>query len=585
MHPPSFMKRLLFPIAICITLLGWNCGNEKITEPQWIWRHEPRAPVAVVFVHGIFGDTLSTWKGDSGGFFSLMQDDPELKSRTDVFAFGFASNFFRAGSMDIDEAGKQLVSMMRNQGITEYPAIVFVTHSMGGLIVLQLLSEDSALRGKVPAVFLYACPQGGSDITRIARHIAKNDALQSMLPGDDNIFIRILNDRWIKLNEKDRPQVFCAYETVPTYGIQIVSWSDATHLCSKPAEPVGESHISIVKPDRPTHPSFVLLQNELRPIVREDYEPKLLTPDFEEGPDGATITIDNPATKKEVRLVNPGAVGIEYSLDQWPNGLHVWPGAGKSRLERRATQIVGIAPAYGARASEYSFSLSSSAGDPRRVVVRIRNLEQLQSQEASIRSDALSQLAKNLSVPATVTTLAQATPAEAEEAVVDVFYAAARRANPSAPEGVVWVRTAESLERMNWNRLATVALEEASKVEPGFASVPAFQSIAGRNAAFIGAPQVAGVPAIDAEEAKRSLTMNEPFESIAARKQAEAISREMAKIPVLKGTALTVRGDLARAAGRDLEAIRAYRDAGREDSAPVQGLRVESVESRGQRLQ
>ena len=65
--------------------------------------------VAVVFVHGLFGDTLGTWTHANGGtFFKYLKASPQVGAQVDVFAFGFTSKMLGSGSLDIREAANKL---------------------------------------------------------------------------------------------------------------------------------------------------------------------------------------------------------------------------------------------------------------------------------------------------------------------------------------------------------------------------------------------------------------------------------------------------------------------------------------------
>src|SRR5258708_32869503 len=80
-------------------------GNASVavanqTDPQWVIQSQPHRDVAIVFVHGIFGDTLSTWSLGPGkpAFWSLMESIPDVGPKLDMYAFGFTSQMLAAGS-------------------------------------------------------------------------------------------------------------------------------------------------------------------------------------------------------------------------------------------------------------------------------------------------------------------------------------------------------------------------------------------------------------------------------------------------------------------------------------------------------
>ncbi|MDH5206978.1 MAG: alpha/beta hydrolase, partial [Hylemonella sp.] len=111
-------------------------------DPQWIYR-DPNKPnkVAVVFVHGIFGSTQGTWTHESGTtFFQLLKEDQEIGPNIDVYAFGFESEMFGgSGSLDVREGANKLKTYLSGERVLDYDAVVFVGHSMGGLVILRYL--------------------------------------------------------------------------------------------------------------------------------------------------------------------------------------------------------------------------------------------------------------------------------------------------------------------------------------------------------------------------------------------------------------------------------------------------------------
>ena len=263
--------RLVFPgVAImCCMLFNLACNPTAIksgantSDPQWISRQEPNAPVAVVFVHGIFGDTIGTWSGSKTSFFDILkQNNPNV----DIFAFGFTSSMFKRGSLAVDEAANLLYARLENEGVLAYPSIFFVNHSMGGLIVMRMLIQRPDVREKTPEIVLFGTPTEGAQITKLASRVINNPALVDMLPADKNTFLRSLDTDFKALSNK--PRVWCGYEKIPIAGVMIVPSTSASRLCDSSLA-IAANHIDIVKPDRVKHDSFMIVQQALK---------KLLTP-------------------------------------------------------------------------------------------------------------------------------------------------------------------------------------------------------------------------------------------------------------------------------------------------------------------
>lgn len=254
-------------LAVCLAAcrkLGDSPTIQNTSDPQWIERHQPNAPIAVVFVHGIFGDTLGTWTAPATSFFKLLKEDPEIGPKVDIFAFGYTSKMLISGSLAIDEAANLLYARLDNEGVLKYPSIVFINHSMGGLVTMRMLLQRADVRAKTPVMVLFGTPTEGAQITTIASRIAHNPALVDMLPAESNTFLRSLDDDFKALT--DRPRIACGYEKIPAAGIIVVPWSSASRVCDSTLA-IAANHIDIVKPDRPQHDSFLVVRRALHPLV------------------------------------------------------------------------------------------------------------------------------------------------------------------------------------------------------------------------------------------------------------------------------------------------------------------------------
>ena len=308
-------------LVVGLALLTTGCGSDNTaantTDPHWVKRSSPNEKVAVVFVHGLFGDTDGTWTNASGqSFFKLLEAAPGVGRQLDIFAFGFTSNAIKSGSLDIREAANMLEQSLQYNGVWDYPTVVFVAHSMGGLIVMREMVDNPAHREKVSLMVFYAVPQEGSQITAIAQHVVRNPAVKQMLMADQNDFLKLLSDEWGRVPSQDKPTIICAYETAPLDGVMIVPWSSATRFCDGvPAAIEGTDHSTIVKPDRPSHPSMVVLVNALTKYVfGRPNSPILSTPDFVPEGDHWTYELTDPDGRNSARLVNQGDRKLEYTI-------------------------------------------------------------------------------------------------------------------------------------------------------------------------------------------------------------------------------------------------------------------------------
>ncbi|XP_051149831.1 uncharacterized protein LOC127264392 [Andrographis paniculata] len=146
-------------------------------------------PLDVVFVHGLRGGPFKTWRvsedksstksglvekideeaGKRGTFWPgewLAADFPHAR----LFSIKYKTNLtqWSGASLPLQEVSSMLLDKLVAAGIGDRP-VVFVTHSLGGLVVKQMLykakaeKKDNFVRNTVGIVF-YSCPHFGSKL-------------------------------------------------------------------------------------------------------------------------------------------------------------------------------------------------------------------------------------------------------------------------------------------------------------------------------------------------------------------------------------------------------------------------------------
>lgn len=166
---------------------------------------------AVVFVHGFAGDAQSTWKADeTDSFPNLVASDPRLEDY-DVFLYQYKTGFSLPSA--IENIVKHFAFAL-NRHLPSY-SIVFVAHSMGGLVCMRyaLSQLESAAPLRVAGLLTYGTPMSGVEWIRYANSILllagiklpviswvykffrTNRQLEDMRAGGE--FIDRLNSQWI----------------------------------------------------------------------------------------------------------------------------------------------------------------------------------------------------------------------------------------------------------------------------------------------------------------------------------------------------------------------------------------------------
>jgi pimeloyl-ACP methyl ester carboxylesterase len=501
MYQYAHLLLIHMPVILLFVTGMMSCGKSKTeveadpdsTETKWIAQQINKAPVALVFVHGFTGGAVETWTHANGTrFFDLVAVDPVTKDKVDILAFGYPSYLFKAGSFDPGEAANRLHSQLERYGVTQYPTIVFVAHSMGGLVVLNELQRHRELLPRVPLVVLFATPQEGVQIANVAQHLLNNAAAEQLTPADGNAHLRALSDNWNSIPIEDRPVIRCAYEKLKTGPIVIVPWSTATRFCEGSPTAIEANHSEIVKPDSSTHGSMDVLIGALQQhVLGGALEAKLETPDFVIEGDRHVFVVEKPERPRAARIVNSGRGKLIYTLAEFPSEeLYVVPGQGPEELDVNSTVELSFVLGFGATKGEYRFVLRTSSAvdrqttEDREVIVRYPELSRNQEFYLNATANLLSDLKNSLAQKGDRLRQPNMTEEKAIEEVLDSIYESLSEHAADLDPATRWIVAAESLSEGNWTDLSNGALQKAEEINPGVMNIPAAIELKNRNSRF-----------------------------------------------------------------------------------------------------
>lgn len=250
---PRGWWRALVLILLCACGKGPTVPNEDIERPA------DGAHVAVVFVHGILGHASNTFAAEGQQPWpEWLATDPKLTAPVHVLSLAYASEPLQQAS-NIQEIATRLRSRLQvEQRIFErFDKVVFIAHSMGGLVVrrllLQLSRDDPEAYGRVAGVFFMAVPAGGSDLAAGVSWISGNPQFGNMRPEDANAFLQTEADDWVLLmrhrpTTRPYPRSYCAYETQPMGPLVVVPRSRSQFVCDETPNAFERNHATLVKP-------------------------------------------------------------------------------------------------------------------------------------------------------------------------------------------------------------------------------------------------------------------------------------------------------------------------------------------------
>ncbi len=204
-----------------------------------------RADVDVVFVHGLTGNAYNTWLHKDAGIHwpsDLLKDDmPESR----ILSFGYDAdivNFWNPASMNrLSNHAENMVGELarkRERTNTEARKILFVAHSLGGLVVERALGHSKSsvethlhqVERCTAGIAFLGTPHCGSDLaswavlgTQMASILkcANKDIVAVLEPGSE--MLRIVQQEFHKIlrhrkNEGLEIAITCFYEELPVLG-------------------------------------------------------------------------------------------------------------------------------------------------------------------------------------------------------------------------------------------------------------------------------------------------------------------------------------------------------------------------------
>ncbi|WP_295881877.1 hypothetical protein, partial [uncultured Thiohalocapsa sp.] len=233
----------------------------------------PDRALDLVLVHGLGGDAFTTWMSDP--------EQPETfwpnwlaadRPRLGIWTLGYAADAsgWRAESMPLADRGTQVLDQLASDGLGERP-LVFVTHSLGGIVAKQVLRHAGSygvprwrhIAEQTRGIAFIATPHSGANLASFAQFASAvfrtNEQVKELAAHDPRL--RELHS-WFRAFYTEQDLIcrtWCERREVrpniPLLGIKLTKGLlvvDATStepgLSGEVAVPLDEDHISICKP-------------------------------------------------------------------------------------------------------------------------------------------------------------------------------------------------------------------------------------------------------------------------------------------------------------------------------------------------
>jgi pimeloyl-ACP methyl ester carboxylesterase len=136
---------------------------------QGKWIQQPQGDVSVIFVHGILSSGKASWRHANGTYWPDLLTQTKTLEGVGVYVFTYRSDIF-SGHDHLGDAVDSLKQYLHADRLLESRHIIFVGHSVGGIVVRQLLVGHQAAfieRQIAVGLFLVASPFLGASYVHL----------------------------------------------------------------------------------------------------------------------------------------------------------------------------------------------------------------------------------------------------------------------------------------------------------------------------------------------------------------------------------------------------------------------------------
>lgn len=207
----SILLKVLLCFLISSIAVSASASDESSASHYIRDGHKDRV---IVFVHGLYGDATESWACKrSPSWQTMMLDDPAF-SDADIYVAGFATPR-RGNKMTVDEVVASLKNHFdADKVISSHRDIVFVAHSLGGIIVQRYLLTHREVAKKTRFIYFYSTPETGSQLASLAHLFNSDPLLKELVSGDSNDYLQNLEAEWLNASFGNVKRL-CAYEKSP----------------------------------------------------------------------------------------------------------------------------------------------------------------------------------------------------------------------------------------------------------------------------------------------------------------------------------------------------------------------------------
>jgi len=254
-----------------------------MTQGKWLRKPSKEKGVVIIFIHGL-NSSDDCWRNENGLYwFILLLIEDEL-AEIGIYIFSYRTGL-NTGSYSLSDVVDSLREYFLLDGLINSAAVIFVCHSMGGIVTRRFLVNQYSLlveRGlnKI-GLFLVASPSLGSKyanmlglLSSIMGHTQASALRFSQsnvwLNDLDKDFLNLINNKNLRIKGKE------LIEDLPLYGKgilkkQIVEPFSGARYFGRAFKVPGSDHITISKPKDKYAVQHRLLVQFIKEFLLEEF--------------------------------------------------------------------------------------------------------------------------------------------------------------------------------------------------------------------------------------------------------------------------------------------------------------------------
>ena len=236
------------------------------------------SPLAdVVFIHGLTGDPRKTWTDESGDEFWPCWLEKELE-RISVYTLGYPASLFEKWAkkeMDMFERAGNVLERFAGNGIGERP-IVFVAHSLGGILTKMILRKSSEaddldwrrVSEATKLVVYLSTPHTGSAMANVLNAVPLASKHIKLLANQTG-FLEDLNGQYRTFaNSREDLRTVVYYEKHATKSVVVVPRASADPGVGHTPVPVDKDHLNVCKPYDRSDIVYLGVKRHIRNVLK-----------------------------------------------------------------------------------------------------------------------------------------------------------------------------------------------------------------------------------------------------------------------------------------------------------------------------